>query len=165
MNGSQRPARVATHAHGAMPTAEARAIRAALLIGVWYPAHYWADHIGHNSNDALTKGERSAAGRAACARHAAEQTATKLLALAVAGAATGIRWNPRRVAVALAADGLVHYVTDRREPLRKLCAWIGKTEFYEGGDEKAAPVGVGRYVLDQSVHIVSLAVTALYAAR
>ncbi|XVQ16350.1 transcriptional regulator (plasmid) [Spirillospora sp. CA-255316] len=149
------------------PTGRAteRAARAALLIGVWYAAHHVADHIGQRHRDALAKGKPGAEGRAACARHVANLTATKGLALAVASAATGIRLHPGRVAAAMAADAATHYVIDRREPLRRLAEALGKGEFYGLGDELAAPCGTGRYVMDQSVHLAALTAAALYAAR
>jgi hypothetical protein len=83
---------------------EARAARVCLVPLAWKAAHTYADHIGQDRDDALGKGRPGWPGRAACARHVAGLTLTKLAALAVAGAATGIRHSPRRVRTAYAAE-------------------------------------------------------------
>jgi len=145
--------------------ADARAGRIALVWMAWKVGHNYADHIGQDSRDAREKGEPGWKGRAACARHIVNLTATKAAALALAGAATGVRLSPRRVAVAMAIDAASHYVIDRRTPLRRLAAALGKTELYELGDPKAAPCGTGAYVMDQAAHDVMLLITALYAGR
>lgn len=144
---------------------EARAARIALVLAAWKTAHNYADHIGQDSGDAGTKDKPGAEGRAACARHVVNMTATKLCALAVAGAVTGIRLSPKRVAVAMALDAASHYVIDRRTPLRKLAEALGKSEFYELGDPDAAPSGTGAYAMDQAVHDLALFLAALYAGR
>lgn len=146
-------------------TPDARAGRVALVFMTWYAAHHYADHIGQDHSDAQDKGKPGAEGRAACARHVVNLTATKLAALSVAGAATGIRLSPRRVALAMAADAVTHYVIDRRQPLRRAMKALGKEEFYDLGDPAAAPCGTGAYVLDQSAHLTLLAVAALFAGR
>jgi hypothetical protein len=148
-----------------MRPADARAARIGLVLAAWKAAHGYADHIGQDSGDACEKGEPGWKGRAACARHVADLTATKLAALAVAGAATGIRLSPHRVAVAMAIDAASHYIIDRRTPLRKLAEVLGKTEFYTLGDPKAAPCGTGAYAMDQAAHDLLLFLTALYAGR
>jgi hypothetical protein len=148
-----------------MSPADARAARVALVLAAWTTAHTYADHIGQTRADALEKGKPGWRGRAACARHVADLTATKLTVLAVAGAATGIRVSPRRVAVAMAIDAASHYVIDRRTPLRRLANALGKTEFYELGDPMAALCGTGAYAMDQAVHDLVLFFAALYAGR
>jgi hypothetical protein len=143
----------------------ARAARIGLVLAAWKTAHTYADHIGQDHNDALGKGKPGWPGRAACARHVADLTLTKLAALAAAGAATGIRLSPPRVAIAMAIDAASHYVIDRRTPLRRLAKALGKTEFYELGDPMAAPCGTGAYAMDQATHAVTLFFAALYAGR
>ena len=147
-----------------MNAADALAARAALVGFVWFASHHYADHIGQDHRDALDKGKPGNTGRAACARHVANLTATKMAGLALASAATGIRLSPRRVVVAMAADAAVHYVIDRRTPLRKLAKLLGKSDFYALGDPATAPCGTGAYVMDQSIHLTALTLAALYAA-
>jgi hypothetical protein len=146
-------------------TPDARAARIGLVLLAWQAAHTYADHIGQDSGDALGKGKPGWPGRMACARHVADLTATKLAALALAGAATGIGLSPRRVAIAMAIDAASHYVIDRRTPLRRLAAVLGKSEFYELGDPMAAPCGTGAYAMDQAAHAGMLFLAALYAGR
>ena len=148
-----------------MSAADAHAARIGLVFMAWYAAHHYADHWGQDHRDAIAKGKPGREGRAACARHVANLTATKLAALAAAGAATGIRLSPRRVAIAMAADAATHYVIDRRTPLRRLALVLGKADFYDLGDAMAAPCGSGAYALDQSAHLTVLAAAALYAGR
>jgi hypothetical protein len=144
---------------------EARAARIALVWMAWKTAHTYGDHIGQDPDDAHDKGKPGAEGRAACARHVANLTATKVAALAVAGAVTGIRLSPKRVAIAMAVDAASHYVIDRRTPLRKLAAKLGKSGFYELGDPGAAPCGTGAYAMDQAMHDLLLFLAALLAGR
>jgi len=144
---------------------ETRAARIALVLAAWKTAHNYADHIGQEHRDARDKGKPGWTGRTACARHVADMTLTKVAALAIAGAATGIRLSPRRVAVAMAIDAAGHYVIDRREPLRRLAKMLGKSEFYELGDPVAAPCGTGAYVMDQALHDLLGFLAALYAGR
>ncbi|MGH3377652.1 MAG: hypothetical protein ACRDS0_03820 [Pseudonocardiaceae bacterium] len=146
-----------------MKDVEARAARIGLVLAAWKAAHNYADHIGQDSSDALDKGDPGWPGRMACARHVTDMTLTKLAALAVAGAATGIRLSPRRVAVAMAIDAASHYVIDRRTPLRRLAKILGKTEFYELGDACAAPCRTGAYAMDQAMRDLVLFLAALYA--
>lgn len=140
-----------------------RAARIAVLYAAWHAAHGYADHWGQNNADALDKGKPGRTGRAACARHVANMTATKLAALAIVGAATGIRLSPRRVAIAMAVDAVSHYVIDRRTPLRRLAHALGKDDFIAIGDPAAAPCGTAAYELDQSLHTTLLALAAVIA--
>lgn len=146
-----------------MNAAEARAARIGLVWLAWRTAHGYADHISQDSTDARGKGEPGWKGRAACARHVTDLTATKLTALALAGAASGIRLSPTRVAVAMALDAASHYVLDRRTPLRRLAERLGQSELYNLGDPVAAPVGTGAYAMDQAAHELCLFLAALYA--
>lgn len=139
--------------------------RAALLFAAFYAAHQVGDHWVQRHHDAETKGQDDAEGRAACARHVATLTATKAAAVAAAVLATGMRVRPGRLAAAMAADAISHYAIDRRRPLARLAARVGKTEFYELGEFEAAPCGTGAYALDQSAHIAALWAAAVAAAR
>jgi hypothetical protein len=144
---------------------EARAARIALVLGAWRAAHSYADHISQRHEDACDKGKQGWEGRAACARHVADLTAKKALALVAAAAVTGIRLSPRRVAVAMAVDAASHYIIDRRKPLKLLAKALGKSEFYELGDPEIAPCGTGAYAMDQALHDVFMFAAALYAGR
>jgi hypothetical protein len=146
-------------------TPDARAARIALVLLAWKAGHGYADHIGQRHEDARDKGEPGWKGRAACARHIVDLTVTKLAALALAGAATGIRLSPGRVTVAMALDTASHYVIDRRTPLRRLAKALGKSDFYALGDPKAAPCGTGAYAMDQAIHDLAMFLAALYAGR
>lgn len=141
-----------------------------------FAATYAALRTGHEVGDmwaqsntqAVDKGKPGRLGRYACAGHVATLTATKALTLAATTRALGIRLDWRYTAAAMVVDAASHYVIDRRAPLRKLAALLqpvnGKLDFYDLGDDMAAPCGTGKYALDQSAHAVMLWVTALIIA-
>lgn len=129
-----------------------------------YAAHQVGDHWVQTHRQACGKGTPDMAGRIACAGHVLTLTATKMLALAALMYVTGLTLHPAALAAGLAADAASHYWADRRTTLARLAHRLGKGDFYELGDGKAAPVGTGAYALDQSWHIAWLFITALIIA-
>ena len=133
-----------------------------------YAGHEFADHWVQSAHQAGTKGDRTAAGRRACAAHVATLTATKCLTLLATGRITGQRPRTGRTLAALAFDAATHYWIDRRYTLRRLAQRIdpinGKAGFYDLGDDTAAPCGTGRYALDQAAHVAMLWTAALIIA-
>ena len=140
------------------------------MFGAAFAALYAAHHIGdiwlQTHTQAGQKGERSSAGRRACARHVASLTATKVVALAAMAAATRARLPLAATTAALTVDAASHYWIDRRYTLAALAERVetygitGKAAFYHAGDAAHAPTGTGAYALDQAAHVAMLAVAA-----
>lgn len=129
-----------------------------------YAAHEVGDHWVQTHAQACGKGAAGWTGRFLCAKHVATLAVTKLVALALVAAVTGLEVNPFAVAAALLVDGVSHYWADRRTTLEALADKIaGKGDFYRFGDGSAAPTGTGAYALDQSWHVGWLLVAALIA--
>jgi hypothetical protein len=131
-----------------MSPVDAPAARIGLVLAAWTAAHGYADHIGQDSRDACEKGEPDWKGRAACAGHVADLTATKLAALAVAGAATGIRPSPRPIAVAMAIDAASHYVIDRRTPPAETSQGLGQDRVLHPRRPQSRSVRDRAYAMD-----------------
>lgn len=134
-----------------------------------FAAHQVGDHWIQTHGDALAKGGVGWKARAACARHVATLTATKLAALLAAFAVTGLPMRPLWWAAGLGMDAVSHYWADRRTTLRWLAGVAGKGEFFNlgaprpGRDDNPS-LGTGAYALDQSWHVLWLFVTALMLA-
>lgn len=134
-----------------------------------YAAHEFGDHWIQTHTQALTKGGAGWGARAACAKHVATLTVTKLTALLAAFAVTGLPIRPGWWVAALGVDAASHYWADRRSTLRWLAARVGKSGFFnlgaprEGHDDQPH-LGTGAYALDQSWHLLWLFVTALLMA-
>ncbi len=119
-------------------------------------AHYVADYWIQTTRQANTKGDAGWAGRLACLEHVATYTATALVAVYAAAAATETRLVWSAVAAGLAVSAVTHYVADRRAPLRRIAVWFRKDPAWvENG---------GLHHLDQSWHIGWLFVAALIMA-
>lgn len=125
-----------------------------------HASHEVADHWVQRERQALDKGNDSSDGRRACAAHVATLTATQALTLALGARIVGEKLGARRMAAGLAVNAALHYWADRRSTLARLADRVGKSEFYDLGDPKAAPTGTGAYALDQAFHIGALAITA-----
>lgn len=123
---------------------------AALAAGHW-TADYWTQ----TNTQALTKGKPGWAGRRACAAHVATYTLTLAAFLALAAVVLAVPLSWPHVAIALLANAGAHYFADRRTPLRRVAAALGKAEFWDNGG--AAP-------LDQSFHWACLFLAALIIA-
>ena len=141
------------------------AVFAALLVG-----HSVGDHWVQTSCQAVRKGERSNAGRLACARHVGTLTATKLALCAAVVLVFHVKLTWWQAVAAILVDAGSHYWADRRFTLEKLAHRVGKGDFYDQGIDltdaqgKARPhIGTGRYALDQSWHLLWLFVAALVA--
>jgi hypothetical protein len=125
-----------------------------------YAAHQVGDHWVQAHWQACGKGDRTPQGRFACFAHVATLTATKMIALGLLWAATGVTlgWT---LAPALLLDAATHYWADRRFTLQRLAERLGKADFYKLG---AGHLGSGAYALDQSWHVGWLFVTSLIIA-
>jgi hypothetical protein len=138
----------------------------AAVFAALYAAHSFGDHWIQTHGQACTKGAPTRSGRLACLRHVGTLTLTKALALGAVAAVTGLALAPLPLLLGLAVDAASHYWADRRAPLAKLAALIGKSGFYQmgaprPGTDDAPHLGTGAYALDQSWHHLWLFVAAL----
>jgi len=129
-------------------------IFAALYIG-----HYLADYYVQTNHQARHKGwvgGSSWEGRWNAAKHAFTYTLTLAGVLGVVAGATGSagELSAGVVGALLAANGLTHYIIDRRWTLEAFARKIGKSGWIDG-DREALPK------LDQAAHIVILGAVAL----
>jgi len=115
-------------------------------------AHHVADYWVQTDRQACLKALPNWRGRWACVRHVVTYTLTCALALLITGAVTGTALFGWPAAIGLAGNAVAHYAADRRAPLRRLAAWLGKTDYWDNGG--AAP-------LDQAFHIGCLFAVAL----
>ncbi|NYH52792.1 hypothetical protein HNR06_002381 [Nocardiopsis arvandica] len=134
-----------------------------------FAAHQVGDHWVQSSCQAVAKGGAGWTARAACAKHVASLTVTKLVFLAPVVLLLGLHLHPLAAAVALSVDAASHYWADRRTTLARLAALVGKAEFYRLGSPRPGhndnpSLGTGAYALDQSWHVAWLTVAALIAA-
>jgi hypothetical protein len=131
-----------------------------------HAGHEVGDHWIQTDDQAEHKGDNGERGQRACVTHVATLTATQMALLTAGCLAAGERLKLGRVAVAFAFNAASHYAADRREHgvIPKLVTRferLGKHNFYELGDGKAAPCGTGAYALDQALHVGCLAVAAI----
>ncbi|MFB7617159.1 hypothetical protein [Kitasatospora sp. NPDC056181] len=144
-----------------------RAARFAAVYALLRASADVADHWVQTDHQAATKGQhdhnegqRSAAGRQACAAHVAAYTAAQAAALIAGSRLLGVRLRPGPVAAALALSAATHYVADRREPLRRLADATGKGNFVRLADHGMN----GAYALDQAWHHAFETCAALIAS-
>jgi hypothetical protein len=111
---------------------------AALVAG-----HQVGDYWVQSDTQAADKGRPGWTGRLACAEHVATYTATQTLSLVLACAVLAVPLSVVHVTAGMALSAATHYLADRREPLRKLAAALGKGPFWDRG---------GAALLDQAWH-------------
>lgn len=138
----------------------------AAVFATLFAAHQVADHWIQTSRQAATKGQRTWAGRRACAAHVATYTATAVVAVLVMAASTGTRIEAWRLAAGLGVSAVSHYWADRRTTLARLAGAVGQAEFFALGSPRPGrddnpSLGTGAYALDQSWHVGWLFVAAL----
>ena len=148
-------------------------VEAAVTFAATLPAllvvHNVADHWAQTSHQAATKGQRSHAGRVACATHVATYTVFTAATVALLWVAFGLPITPGGFALGQLVSAITHYWADRRFTLAKLAALVGLGRFYrlgvprDGRDDNPS-LGTGSYALDQSWHWGWLAVAALLTA-
>lgn len=131
--------------------------------------HPFADHWVQTHHQANTKGQRTNAGRLACARHVASYTAVTALVVAVLWSAFGLDITWQGFAAGQLVSAVTHYWADRRFTLARLAGLLGKTPFYVLGVPRAGrddnpTLGTGAYALDQSWHWGWLGVAAFLTA-
>jgi hypothetical protein len=129
----------------------------AAVAAVCYAAHQAGDYWVQTGTQARDKGLPGWKGREACAQHVMTYTGTLAVLLLLANWWLGMRLAPGWVAAGLAVSAVTHYVADRRRPLERIAAALGKGGFYQAGDGLAT----GAALLDQAWHWVWLFVSAL----
>jgi hypothetical protein len=134
-------------------------VTAALAFAVALPAlgagHWAGDYWLQRESQAVRKGLPGPAGRRACLGHVATYTAAQLAALALAGVVLSVPLGWGHVAAGLAVSAVTHYFADRREPLRRVAAAIGKGPFWDNG---------GAAAMDQAWHWTWIFASALVIA-
>ena len=134
-------------------------------------AHYVGDHWLQTDPQATTKHQRGWEGRRACAFHVASYSAFGALAL-VSLYVLGLPTHPAQLAAGLGVSAVTHYVADRRTPLRRLAALLGRDPYIEhvtvvrqpGGDADGCGPGTGMFHLDQSWHHLWVGIAAFVIA-
>lgn len=117
--------------------------------------HWCGDYWVQRNSQALGKGGPGWAGRGACLAHVITYTLTLAGCIALASWALAVPVSPALAAAGLAVSAVSHYVADRRRPLARLAAALGKGGYWDNGG--AAP-------LDQAWHWMWLFVSALVIA-
>ena len=133
-----------------MPAAEF-----AVAFGALAASHQAADYWVQTNRQAQEKGLSGWKGRRACLAHVATYTATQAGFLALAGLALDVPFSVAAVAAGLFISAVTHYFADRRTPLRRLAAALGKVGFWDNG---------GAPLLDQAWHWTWLWAAALVIA-
>lgn len=172
-----------------MPGTVFAAVGVALLI-----AHNVGDHWVQSGVQAATKGQRTWAGRRACAAHVATYTATTAATVFVVWKIFDLPITLLGFVAGQAVSAITHYWADRRFTLARLAGLLGKTDFYTLGQPRRdqveahypvrvslpgrevlspvtehipvdqATLGTGAYALDQSWHWAWLGVAAILTA-
>ncbi|MGW0579209.1 hypothetical protein ACWD25_25325 [Streptomyces sp. NPDC002920] len=129
-------------------------------------AHEVADHWIQVDAQAVTKGQRDAAGARACAAHCLTYTATQAAALYAVQRVTGLRLPWRRAAAALAISTATHYIADRqgghwRDDQPRGIVRLAASTGHAGWLQRDPNAG---YLMDQAWHKGWIAVAALIAA-
>src|ERR1043165_3320300 len=141
----------------------------AAIFAVLYVAHQVADHWVQTSPQACGKKQPGWAGRLACGKHVATYTATLSLVLLAAAWVFGLSLDLAATVAGLAVTAVTHYLLDRSQNLARLASLLGLAGFFrlglprEGRDDNPG-LGSGAYALDQSAHLLFLAVTAAIIA-
>lgn len=138
------------------------------LFAALYISHHVADHWTQTTRQSCDKGDTGWSGRRACAGHVASHMLVSIACLTSLNI-IGIHLGVDTMATGLGIIAVTHYWIDRRAPLYRLAALLGKTGFVTGctvvrkpGDTPAeVGPGTGLYALDQSFHFLWLFVSAL----
>jgi hypothetical protein len=119
-----------------------------------YAAHQVADHWIQTQHQADHKADPGWRGHFVCAAHVATYTVTAGVALGALCVVTGLHLDFGRTVAGLTVSAVTHHFADRRAPLRRMAAALGKSSAW-------VERGGGLYALDQSWHIGWLFVAAL----
>jgi hypothetical protein len=117
-----------------------------------FTAHYVADYWVQTNAQAQAKSGPGWPGRIACAAHVTTYTLTLAVFLGVVAWRFSLPLNPAAAVTGLAVNGLLHYVGDRRGPLRRLARLLGKGAYWDAGGAKD---------LDQAYHLGLFFITTL----
>jgi hypothetical protein len=145
------------------------AVTFAVVLPVLLVAHTVADHWVQTDHQAQRKGLPGWPGRWACAAHVATYTATTTAAVALVWAELDLAITPTGLVAGQVVSAVSHYIADRRTPLARIAALLGKARFYrlgaprEGRDDNPS-LGTGAYALDQSWHHFWLFIAAAATA-
>lgn len=124
----------------------------ALVLPVSFAAlaagHQLGDYWLQTSAQASRKGLPGREGRRACAAHVATYLLAQAAFTALAFGVTGLPVTWWKAVLGLALSGSTHYLADRRSPLRKIAAVLGKDEFWTSGEGLAS----GAAYMDQAWH-------------
>lgn len=131
------------------------AITFAVAFAALSAGHWLADYWIQTHSQATRKALPGWPGRRACLGHVLTYTATLAVFLLFAADVLAVPLSLPRVALALAANGVLHFVADRRVHLRRLAIWLSKGEYWDVG---------GSAPLDQSFHWFCLFLIALVIA-
>jgi hypothetical protein len=134
-------------------------------------AHYVGDHWLQTDDQATSKHKAGWEGRWACALHVASYTAAGAVAL-VSLYILGLPTHPAQLVAGLGVSAVTHYFADRRVPLRRLAALLGRSKYISsvtvvrtpGGKPDDCGPGTGLFHLDQSWHYVWIGVAAFVIA-
>ncbi|MBW4722402.1 hypothetical protein [Saccharothrix obliqua] len=140
----------------------------AAVQATWSDVHAACDQILQRDADARLKGGHGWSARKACARHVATYCAGQAAATVAVTRALGYRLPWSGLIVGTTINGLTHYVIDRREPLKRLLHWAGKTSYLRHATVQRRPgvvddAGPGTALMecDQAVHrIIGVAAAA-----
>lgn len=128
------------------------------------PAHMVGDHWIQTGGQSCKKDIGTNASRASalwhCTKHVATYTITACTVLIAVLAWLGIEADPRWVAAGQLISAITHFVADLRTPLRWLARVTGSEEFFDLADHGLN----GRYLLDQSWHVLWVLVAAMVSA-
>jgi hypothetical protein len=141
----------------------------AVLLPALLVAHNVADHWLQTDHQAANKGLPGWPGRIACARHVVSYTILTTTTTGLLWYAFRIPINPVNFTLGQLISALSHYWADRRFTLARLCAALGKSNFYKLGSPRPEcddnpSLGTGAYVLDQSWHWGWLGIAAFITA-
>jgi hypothetical protein len=140
-----------------------RAITAAVTFVAWFTGHMVGDHW-LQTTDQSDKKDLATHGRACALWHCAKHVAT-YGAASLAGQLAAMWWLgvPMRwgwIAAGLAVNLITHFIADLRTPLRWIARKSGNGAFHDVADHGMN----GRYLLDQSWHILWIFVGSLISA-
>jgi hypothetical protein len=132
----------------------------AAVFAVYAAGHQAGDYWAQTSAQAAAKGQPGWPGRRACAAHVATYTLTLAACLALVSWWLALPLHFPWVSAGLALSAVTHYIADRRAPLWRLAARLGKGEFWHSGEGLAS----GAAHLDQAWHWMFLLAAALITA-
>lgn len=127
----------------------------ASILGLLFVAHLLSDFAFQTDHQAAHKADHSVKGWLANATHAGTHVLASAVALGIGVLALELDLSTPAGAIALAWIGMSHGAIDRRCGVRAWMRFAGQADFAKNG---------GAAQVDQTAHIVALAVAALMLA-